>query len=114
MLDEDKIVRKLDAMVSSRLLLYKKKEAHEHADFLTPEQGMLFTAKVIRRGKYIDLAAFEWNKDKQVYDYYSEGTLPPSEDDIELAVELLRLRNERFTKTGIFVPDSEEKEVVPF
>ena len=59
--NEAKALNQLEEMISSRLLLYINTELRMR--YIKPEPGIVFTAKVTRKGKYIDLLAFEWNKE---------------------------------------------------
>ncbi len=94
-LDEKKALDKLEELISSRLLLYNRRSDDGVIYYLKPQPGMVFNAKVKKRGKFIELISFEWNKESVTYDYYSNGANEVSPDDIGYANELIELKDKQ-------------------
>ena len=113
--DEWKALNQLEDMIASRLLLYLNTESK--LKYIKPEAGLIFTAKVSRKSKYIDLLGFEWNKESIKYDYYSDGVGVPYADDRHLAKTLLELRDKYFEQLTLNKqqqPETENNEDVEF
>jgi len=81
---------KLNQMIASRLLLYNCRNL-DAVEYYLPQTGMIFSAKVSRKGKYIDLIAFEWDKEYGAYLNFSNGTeavLPAYREEAKRLVTL--------------------------
>ena len=92
-LTEDKAIDKLEDMISRRLLLFNMHDSDSVVKYVKPRKGLIFTAKLTRKGIYTELSGFEWNKENSAYDYHSNGVELPCEEEIELADKLIVHRN---------------------
>jgi hypothetical protein len=93
-LSEEKAIEKLEDMIASRLLLYVV-DSKGRIAYVKPQPGMIFNAKVSKKGKYIDLIGFEWDREAGKYQYYSFGVDSIQIEDQELAKKLIKLHNEK-------------------
>lgn len=75
--------------------LFHDAERKSGAEYHLPKVGSRFTAKVSRPmgkdgkpNKYTNFLSFEWSKETQHWEYYSEGTIPPTDEDVAYAEQI--------------------------